>query len=89
MTSDFFFEKLPEFYAKRDLGGCKAGKNMLHVDPRGMVQPCAELEPVAHYTQFVPRKYPGSNCGKCFDACRAEPQAPLTPRRLGELFGVL
>jgi hypothetical protein len=54
-----------------------------------MVQPCAELEPVAHYSEFLPGTYEGPNCGKCFDACRAEPQAPLTLRRLGELAGVL
>ncbi len=43
MTSDYFFETLPEFYVKRDLPGCQAGKIMVHVSPRGMVQPCAEL----------------------------------------------
>jgi MoaA/NifB/PqqE/SkfB family radical SAM enzyme len=89
MTSDYFFETLPEFYLKKDLPGCQAGKIMIHVSPRGMVQPCAELPPVGHYTEFSPKDYPGPNCGRCFDACRAEPQAPITLRRLGELSGVL
>ena len=89
MTSDYFFETLPDFYERREIGGCKAGKVMIHVTPKGMVQPCAELEPVSHYSEFLPGSYGGSNCGKCFDACRAEPQAPLTLRRLGELAGVL
>jgi MoaA/NifB/PqqE/SkfB family radical SAM enzyme len=89
ITSDYFFQTLPEFYQKRDLPGCKAGKVMIHVSPKGMVQPCAELPAVSHYKDFVPKDYPGPNCGRCFDACRSEPQAPLTLRRLGELAGLL
>ena len=89
MTSDYFFETLPDFYLKRELGGCQAGKIMIHVSPRGMVQPCAELDAVSHYTEFVPTAYQGPNCGKCFDSCRAEPQAPLTVRRLAELTGLV
>jgi hypothetical protein len=54
-----------------------------------MVQPCAELPPVAHYSEFIPGAYEGPNCSKCFDACRAEPQAPITFRRVGELTGLL
>jgi len=89
MTSDYFFETLPSFYEKREISGCKAGKVMIHVTPKGMVQPCAELEPVAHYSEFLPGTYGGPNCGRCFDACRSEPQAPITLRRIGELAGVL
>jgi len=89
MTSDYFFQTLPTFYERREIGGCQAGKVMIHVTPKGMVQPCAELEPIAHYSEFLPGSYEGPNCGKCFDACRSEPEAPLTLRRLGELAGVL
>ena len=84
MTSDYFFETLPEFYEKRELPGCQAGKIMVHVAPNGMVQPCAELPAVSHFSEFVAKDYPGPNCGRCFDACRAEPQAPLTLKRLAE-----
>ena len=89
MTSDYFFDTLPTFYEKREIPGCNAGKIMIHVTPKGEVQPCAELPPVAHYSEFVPATYAGPNCGKCFDSCRAEPQAPLTMRRLAELTGLV
>jgi MoaA/NifB/PqqE/SkfB family radical SAM enzyme len=89
MTSDYFFETLPEFYLNRELGGCQAGKIMVHVSPKGLVQPCAELPAVSHYRDFIAKDYPGPNCGKCFDACRAEPQAPLTLKRLSELAGMM
>jgi MoaA/NifB/PqqE/SkfB family radical SAM enzyme len=87
-SSDYFFETLPEFYERREISGCRAGQNMLHVSPKGMVQPCAELPAVAHYTDFKPRDFPGTGCGKCFDSCRAEPEAPVTLRRIGEILGL-
>jgi MoaA/NifB/PqqE/SkfB family radical SAM enzyme len=89
MTSDYFFETLPEFYEKREIAGCRAGQIMIHVSPTGMVQPCAELPAVAHYSEFEPRKYPGPNCGRCFDSCRVEPQAPMTLRRAAEITGLV
>jgi MoaA/NifB/PqqE/SkfB family radical SAM enzyme len=89
ITSDYFFQMLPEFYEKRSIPGCRAGKIMIHVNPKGLVQPCAELPPMGDYSKFEPRKYTGPNCGACFDACRSEAEAPLTLRRLGELTGVL
>jgi MoaA/NifB/PqqE/SkfB family radical SAM enzyme len=88
-SSDYFFETLPEFYARREIPGCRAGQNMIHVSPRGMVQPCAELPAVGHYTAFTARDFPGTGCGRCFDSCRAEPEAPVTLRRVGEILGVV
>jgi MoaA/NifB/PqqE/SkfB family radical SAM enzyme len=88
MTADYFFETLPEFYARRDLPGCVAGRGMIHVSPQGMVQPCAELPAVEHFSTYVPSAYQGPNCGRCWDSCRVEPQAPLTLRRVGELTGL-
>lgn len=87
MTSDYFFDTLPEFYMKRDLPGCKAGQIMIHVSPQGMVQPCAELGSVSHYSDFVAKEFKGTNCGRCFDACRSEPEAPITLRRIAEIAG--
>jgi hypothetical protein len=53
-----------------------------------MVQPCAELGPVAHYSEFDPQSFGGTHCNRCFDSCRAEPQAPITVRRAAELLGL-
>jgi MoaA/NifB/PqqE/SkfB family radical SAM enzyme len=89
LTSDYFFDTLPKFYATRDMPGCTAGRTMIHISPKGMVQPCAELPAITHYSQFIPKQYPGPNCGKCFDACRTEVEAPVTLRRIGELAGLM
>jgi MoaA/NifB/PqqE/SkfB family radical SAM enzyme len=89
LTSDYFFDTLPDFYLRRHLPGCNAGKNMIHVSPKGMVQPCSELPAICHYTEFDAARYAGTGCGACFDSCRAEPEAPLTVRRVGELLGLV
>jgi MoaA/NifB/PqqE/SkfB family radical SAM enzyme len=89
MTSDYFFDTLPDFYVKREIPGCSAGKTMIHVSPKGMVQPCAELGSVGHWETFDNRTFAGTGCGRCFDACRAEPQAPLNARRVAELLGIV
>ncbi len=89
LTSEHFFETLPDFYVKRDIGGCRAGQIMVHVGPTGMVQPCAELPPIVHYTEFSAREFAGTGCGKCYDACRVEPEAPMTLRRAAEFTGIL
>jgi MoaA/NifB/PqqE/SkfB family radical SAM enzyme len=86
-TSDYFFDRLPEFYEKREIAGCRAGQIMIHVSPKGMVQPCAELPAISHWESFEPAKYAGPNCGKCFDACRADAEAPIDTRRVAEFFG--
>jgi MoaA/NifB/PqqE/SkfB family radical SAM enzyme len=88
LTADYFFETLADFYEVRDLPGCTAGQSMIHVSPQGMVQPCAELPAVEHYSTFVPKAYRGAGCGRCWDSCRVEPQAPITVRRVGELTGL-
>jgi len=88
MTSDYLFERLPDFYERGEIAGCRAGQIMIHVSPKGMVQPCAELPGIGHYRDFDPREYPGPSCGRCFDACRTELEAPLTVRRLAELTGL-
>ena len=76
MTSDYFFETLPDFYEEREIKGCQAGKIMIHVTPKGMVQPCAELAAVAHYSDFLPGAYSGPNCGSA-----STPAAPSRRRR--------
>src|SRR5207237_4294516 len=53
MTSDYFFETLPTFYERREIGGCKAGTIMIHATPKGTAPPCAGLAPVAQYSEVM------------------------------------
>jgi len=62
---------------------------MIHVTPKGMVQPCAELEPVAHYSEFLPGSYKGPKLRKVLRrlplrATGAAHRAP--PRELAGLW---
>jgi hypothetical protein len=67
---------------------CKTGKMMIRLRPKEMVLPCAELA-AARYSEFTSNGYNGPDRGARFDACRFEPQAPITLRRTGELTGIL
>src|SRR3954463_8280468 len=89
MTSYYFFETLPRFYEEREIKGCRAGQVMIHVTPKGMVQPCAELGALAHSSASPPGPYSAPNCGSCFDPCRSEVEAPVTLRRVAEMTGLL
>ncbi len=82
LNADWYFETIPSYVEGRRIEGCKAGKETLHISPGGMVRPCAELAPVAHYTQFDHVAAEPVACTACFQACRGEVQAPLTPKRV-------
>ena len=69
---------IPTYVSGTVIDGCTAGKKTLHVSPGGMVRPCAELAPVAHYSEYDHRAIAPVTCTRCFQACRGEVQAPLT-----------
>jgi MoaA/NifB/PqqE/SkfB family radical SAM enzyme len=81
-NTDWYFETIPSYVAGTRIPGCTAGRETLHVSPGGMVRPCAELPPVAHYTAYDHRTVAPVACTRCFQACRGEVQAPISPRRI-------
>jgi MoaA/NifB/PqqE/SkfB family radical SAM enzyme len=81
-NEEWYLEKIPDYLAGERIGGCTAGRTSVHVTPEGMIRPCAELEPVAHYSTFRAKDQPHLDCTACFQACRGEAQAPLTPKRI-------
>jgi MoaA/NifB/PqqE/SkfB family radical SAM enzyme len=81
-NTDWYFETIPTYVRGTTIPGCTAGRETLHVSPGGMVRPCAELAPVAHYTEYDHRAVAPVGCTRCFQACRGEVQAPITLRRV-------
>ncbi|MGZ3406820.1 MAG: hypothetical protein ACXVAN_10290, partial [Polyangia bacterium] len=77
-----YFDMIPTYVSGTIIDGCTAGKKTLHISPGGMVRPCAELAPVAHYTEYDHRAIAPVSCTRCFQACRGEVQAPLTVARI-------
>src|SRR5207253_66641 len=82
LNAGWYFEKIPSYVEGEKIGGCKAGKDTLHISPGGMVRTCAVLPAVAHYTQYDHVAVAPVACTACFQACRGEVQAPLTPKRV-------
>ncbi|HEX9104671.1 MAG TPA: radical SAM protein [Polyangia bacterium] len=83
-NAQWYFDMIPTYVSGTVIEGCTAGKKTLHISPGGMVRPCAELAPVAHYTEYDHRKAEPVSCTRCFQACRGEVQAPLTVSRIVE-----
>jgi MoaA/NifB/PqqE/SkfB family radical SAM enzyme len=81
-NTDWYFEMIPTYLSGVDVPGCTAGKKTLHVSPGGMVRPCAELAPVAHFSEYDHRAVAPVACTRCFQACRGEVQAPITIGRV-------
>jgi MoaA/NifB/PqqE/SkfB family radical SAM enzyme len=83
-SSEYFFNHVPPFFEHKAIGGCKAGQRWVTITPDGYVQPCSELERVCHYTEYSPDLFGDVSCDVCWYACRAEAQAPVTLKRIGE-----
>lgn len=83
-NEDWYLEMVPRYVEGELIGGCTAGKRVVHVTPEGLVRPCAELPPVTTYKEYSVRAQPATDCTACFQACRGEAQAPLTLKRIAE-----
>jgi pyrroloquinoline quinone biosynthesis protein E len=78
----WYLEQIPHYLRGRVITGCTAGKETVHVTPEGMVRICADMPVLAHYKEYDVRKQPWTDCTACFQACRGEAQAPVTPKRV-------
>ncbi len=87
-NAQWYFDMIPGYVAGDVITGCTAGKETLHVSPGGMVRPCAELPPVAHWREYDHLAAEPVTCTRCFQACRGEVQAPINLRRIADLMQV-
>jgi MoaA/NifB/PqqE/SkfB family radical SAM enzyme len=85
-NTQWYFDMIPTYVGGTVIDGCTAGKKTLHISPGGMVRPCAELDPVDHYSRYDHRAVAPVTCTRCFQACRGEVQAPITLRRALEVL---
>lgn len=86
-NTKWYLRQCVEFARGTRFAGCPAGKKMIHVSPQGMVKPCADMPPIAHWTEFDNRAYPGPDCDVCWMACRGEVEAPVNLERIIEVAG--
>ncbi len=87
-NNNYYLRQCISFCSGQIIPDCPAGKKMIHVTPQGMVKPCADLPPIAHYSEFDPRTFAGVSCAICWMACRGEVQAPVNLERVREVVGI-
>lgn len=86
-NSDYYLDFIPEYFKNGGIPGCQAGHKWVQITPDGQLQPCSELKPICHFSEYDPKKVGPIDCTKCWFACRGEAQAnPLKWQRLRELM---
>ncbi len=88
-NSDYYLRRVPEYFRKKRLEGCQAGKAWVHLSANGYVKTCSELPEVCHWTEYKPGIAWQTACQNCWFKCRGEQQAPITLHRgyeYAELF---
>jgi MoaA/NifB/PqqE/SkfB family radical SAM enzyme len=86
-SSDYYLDRLEEYFAGAGIAGCEAGIRFAQVTPAGRIKPCSELPEVCDWRDYDPRAARPVSCTSCWYSCRGEAQAPVTWRRVRELIG--
>ena len=84
-SSSYYLGRIPEFFAAGAIQGCTSGRTFLTVSPSGMVYRCSESEEGCHYTEWRPRRFAPTECGRCWVPCRGESQAPINWERIRQV----
>jgi MoaA/NifB/PqqE/SkfB family radical SAM enzyme len=86
-TSDYYLDRVEEYFAGASIPGCEAGIRWAQVTPAGAIKPCSELPAVGAWRDYDPRAARPVSCTSCWYSCRGEAQAPVNWRRVRELIG--
>jgi MoaA/NifB/PqqE/SkfB family radical SAM enzyme len=86
-ASDYYLDNIEEYFTSGNIPGCRAGIDWLQVTSAGHIKPCSEL-PVTEtdYRQYDSKLAKPVSCSECWFSCRGESQAPLTVKRIKELW---
>lgn len=86
-NSDFYLERVPNYFRNGSMRHCRAGLRWLHVTPDGFIQQCSELPRLCYHTDFKRDLVTPPACAKCWYTCRGEAEAPLlAPKRFLEFM---
>ena len=85
-SSDYYLDRVEEYFAGASIPGCEAGIRWLQVTPAGQIKPCSELPVVAGWQDYDPRRARPVACTSCWYSCRGEAQAPVSWSRVRDLL---
>jgi MoaA/NifB/PqqE/SkfB family radical SAM enzyme len=86
-SSEYYLDHVAEYFQEQSIPGCRAGINWVQITPSGEVKACSEF-PVAQaeYAKYNPRKAKPMDCQSCWFSCRGEAQAPVSIKRLRDIW---
>ncbi len=84
-NSDFYLNKIPQYFRNGAVGGCLAGRKWVQISPDGTLRRCSEGEVLGNWQDFQPHRAAPTPCRQCWYACRGEAEAPLGLKRIVEL----
>jgi len=86
-SSDYYLDHVIEYFSSGKIPGCRAGIKWIQITPGGEIKPCSEFPVIAkHFKAFDPRTAAPVECTSCWYCCRGEAQAPVTLKRIRELW---
>lgn len=84
-TGDYYLDRVAEFFEKRQVPGCTAGRNWLQVTPDGMIKRCSDQPVAGHFSTWRKDSFAPTDCGRCWYSCRGAAQEPWSLRRFYDL----
>lgn len=77
-TSEYVFERMPEFFRTRGIPGCRAGDRFFIVNPAGTLSPCGLVIKEYATRQDLRRQFTATNtCTDCYTSIRANTEKSL------------
>ena len=80
-NSEYYLEKIPDFFTKRGIPGCTAGLNWIQVTPDGMIKRCSDHPATGHFRMWHKGLFKRTSCDRCWYSCRGIGQEPWTLKR--------
>jgi MoaA/NifB/PqqE/SkfB family radical SAM enzyme len=80
-TSEYYLDKIPDFFEKRGVPGCTAGLNWLQVTPDGRIKRCSDHPVADHFSEWRKGFFKPTRCDRCWYSCRGAAQEPWSWKR--------
>lgn len=84
-TGKYYMDRIPEFFARRALPGCTAGRNWIQVAPDGGIKRCSDHPLAGDFSMWRPDLFGPTDCDRCWYSCRGAAQEPWTMKRFLEM----
>lgn len=84
-TSEYYLDKIPEFFEKRGIAGCTAGLNWIQVTPDAMIKRCSDHPVAGHFSEWHRGFFKPTRCDRCWYSCRGAAQEPWTWKRFVDI----